>query len=148
MACFELAGIAGSLLAGWLTDRFFKGRRAPVCVAYMAASFLGILLFWKIPQNSSPWLYTAVLVMVGFFIYGPQLLVAVMATDLATKKAAATAVGMTGLFGYLSSIVSGWGLGHVLDNHGWDYAFMMLLGCAFCALLPFLYAWGAKPQEE
>jgi sugar phosphate permease len=30
---------------------------------------------------------------------------------LATEKAAATAIGLTGLFGYLSTVVSGWGLG-------------------------------------
>ena len=70
-----------------------------------------------------------------------------MATDFATKKAAATAVGMTGLFGYLSSIVSGWGMGRILDAYGWDVAFQMLLACAFLSILPFIFAWGAKPND-
>lgn len=147
MACFEVAGLFGSLLAGWLTDKFFSGKRAPVCVGYMVAAMAGVWVFWKLPASSPGWLYTVMLALLGFFIYGPQLLVAVMATDLATKKAAATAVGMTGLFGYLSSIVAGWGMGLLLEKYGWDYAFMMLIGCAVLTIIPFVYAWGAKPNN-
>ncbi|MGM9999034.1 MAG: MFS transporter [Candidatus Bruticola sp.] len=147
MACFEIAGIAGSLLAGWMTDYFFKGKRAPVCAYYTIASLVSIFVFWKLPTNSSVWAYILMFIVTGFFIYGPQLLVAVMATDFATKKAAATAVGMTGLFGYLSSIVSGWGMGKILDAYGWDTAFQMLLGCAFLSILPFIFAWRAKPND-
>lgn len=40
-----------------------------------------------------------------FFVYGPQLLIAVAAADFATKAAAASAVGLTGLFGYLGASV-------------------------------------------
>src|SRR5260221_8704180 len=43
----------------------------------------------------------------GFFDYGPQCLIGLAAANLA----AATAAGLTGLFGYLSTILSGWGLG-------------------------------------
>lgn len=146
VAGFEIAGLVGSLIAGWMTDRFFNGRRAPVCVAYMLLSAAAIFCFWKMPFNS-PGAYAGMLLMVGFMIYGPQLLVAVMACDLATKRAAATAVGMTGLFGYLSAIVSGWGLGHILDSYGWDWAFRILVLCALLATLPFVYAWNAKPKE-
>ncbi|MGM9991569.1 MAG: MFS transporter [Candidatus Bruticola sp.] len=147
MAFFEIAGIAGSLLAGWMTDHFFKGKRAPVCAYYTIASLISIFVFWKLPTNSSVLVYSLMFVVTGFFIYGPQLLVAVMATDFATKKAAATAVGMTGLFGYLSSIVSGWGMGKILDAYGWDTAFQMLLGCALLSVLPFIFAWRAKPNN-
>ena len=147
MACFEIAGIAGSLLAGWMTDRFFKGKRAPVCAYYTIASLISIFVFWKLPVGSSVLVYSLMFIVTGFFIYGPQLLVAIMATDFATKKAAATAVGMTGLFGYLSSIVSGWGMGRILDAYGWDVAFQMLLACAFLSILPFIFAWSAKPND-
>ena len=54
---------------------------------------------------------------------------------------------MTGLFGYLSSIVSGWGMGRILDAYGWDVAFQMLLACAFLSILPFIFAWSAKPND-
>ncbi len=146
VAGFEIAGLCGSLLAGWITDRFFAGQRSPVCVAYMLLSTLAIYGFWKIETNNA-FVYGAMLLLVGFLIYGPQMLVAVMATDLATKKAAATAVGMTGLFGYASGIVSGWGLGHVLDHYGWDQAFMGLVICSAVTIIPFICCWNAKPRQ-
>ncbi len=148
IAGFEIAGLAGSLLAGWLTDKYFSGQRAPVCVGYMILSTLAIWAFWKLPVEwGSPLSYGCMLLLVGFLIYGPQMLVAVMATDLATKKAAATAVGMTGLFGYASGVVSGWGLGHVLDQYGWDAAFLGLVICSAVTIIPFLLSWSAKPRQ-
>lgn len=147
MALFEISGLVGSLVAGLITDRYLNGKRAPVCLAYSIVTIIGIIGFWKMPVFSSAWVYTLVFMFLGFFIYGPQLLVAVMATDLATKKAAATAVGMTGLFGYISSVVSGWGMGLLLDKYDWDVAFQMLVICAIAAAIPFIYTWGAKPND-
>ena len=67
----------------------------------------------------------------GFFIYGPQALVAVIVVKLATKRAAATAVGLTSIFGYGSTVVSGWGLGEMVDRHkNWDLAFISLIVAA------------------
>ena len=41
------------------------------------------------------------LVAIGFLIYGPVMLIGLHALDLAPKKAAGTAAGLTGFFGYL-----------------------------------------------
>jgi OPA family glycerol-3-phosphate transporter-like MFS transporter/OPA family sugar phosphate sensor protein UhpC-like MFS transporter len=41
--------------------------------------------------------------------------------------AAATAIGMTGFFGYLSGVVSGWYLGRIVDTGGWDPAFRLII---------------------
>ena len=49
----------------------------------------------------------AILMAAGFFIYGPQALVGIAAANIATKRAAATAGGFCGLFGYGSTIASG-----------------------------------------
>ena len=48
--------------------------------------------------------YTAILCLAGFFIYGPQALVGIHAANLATKRAAATAIGLTGLFAYADAV--------------------------------------------
>jgi OPA family glycerol-3-phosphate transporter-like MFS transporter/OPA family sugar phosphate sensor protein UhpC-like MFS transporter len=80
----------------------------------------------------------------GFFIYGPQALVGTIAANLGTKRAAATAVGFTGLFGYASTILSGWGLGVLVQSHGWDAGFAGLLAVAVVGVLLFALAWPAK----
>ena len=118
VAAFEISGILGMLTAGWATDRFFGGRGPRVCVLCMALATVFIALFWGL-QEPSMWLATCLLGAAGFCIYGPQALVGIAAANIATKKAAATAVGFTGLFGYASTLVSGWGLGLLAQHYGW-----------------------------
>ena len=146
-AGFEIAGLCGSLLSGWASDNLLGARRAPICVAYMVASLLSVLLFWKVPLESQA-ANAVLLCVLGFFIYGPQFLVGVMTADQSTKHAAATAIGLTGLFGYASSIVSGWGLGYTVQHHGWDGGFALLVGCAVLGTALFSLAWNAKPVVD
>jgi len=87
---------------------------------------------------------TVLLSSTGFFIYGPQCLVSVAAANLATKRAAATAVGLTSIFGYGSTILSGWGLGWLETHYGWDMVFKSLLVVAALGVLVFAVCWPAK----
>jgi OPA family glycerol-3-phosphate transporter-like MFS transporter/OPA family sugar phosphate sensor protein UhpC-like MFS transporter len=47
LAGFDVFGLAGAILGGWLTDRFLGGRAARACVLYMALAGVSVLLFWK-----------------------------------------------------------------------------------------------------
>ena len=71
-------------------------------------------------------------------------LIGIAAANQATKKAAATANGLTGLFGYASTLVSGVGLGFVAQHYGWNWAYVGILGMAVVGMLVFLLMWGAK----
>jgi sugar phosphate permease len=103
---------------------------------------VAMLLFWEL--GSTPLSATLFLAIAGFFVYGPQALIGIIAANLATKRAAATAAGFTGLFGYASTLVSGLGLGIVVQRHGWDVAFGILLGIGAIGTLMFILAWPAK----
>lgn len=127
---FELLGIPGSLLAGVLSDRAFGGRRAPACLLFLLITAAGLVAFYAVPPGH-PLLDAAALSLVGFAIYGPQFLVGVLVTDLASPKAAATAIGLTGLFGYAGSALSGVGIGYCIDRAGWAGGF----GCFVAASL-------------
>jgi OPA family glycerol-3-phosphate transporter-like MFS transporter/OPA family sugar phosphate sensor protein UhpC-like MFS transporter len=145
VAAFELSGMTGALIGGWLTDRVFGGRSFRSCVFYMAATAVSVFLFWRIAGNSAV-LNTVLLCASGFFIYGPQSLISIAAANLATKRAAGSAVGLTGLFGYASTVLSGWGLGKLVETHGWDAGFkgmiiVAVIGTVLCAL-----GWRAKPH--
>jgi len=113
------------------------------CLVSMILAGVAILAFWKLPVHSEL-LSTGLLGAVGFFIYTPQCLLAVTAANLATKRAAATAVGLTSIFGYASTVVSGWGLGALADQRGWDAVFQALLATAVVGALLFAAAWPAK----
>jgi sugar phosphate permease len=140
---FEFFGLFGALVGGWLTDRWFGGRAVRVCLIYMILAGVAVFLFWRIPGQSE--LATAGLLgAAGFFIYGPQCLLAVAAANLATKKAAATAIGLTSIFGYASTVLSGWGLGALVQSYGWNVAFEGLIIVAALGSLLFALAWPAK----
>jgi OPA family glycerol-3-phosphate transporter-like MFS transporter/OPA family sugar phosphate sensor protein UhpC-like MFS transporter len=140
---YEICGMMGALLAGWLTDKLFGGRGARACLFFMALSGVALFAFWKNPSESE--LVNMILLsFTGFFIYGPQCLVAVIAANLATKRAAATAVGLTGIFGYGSTVLSGVGLGWLVEHHGWDAGFKCMLVVVVIGTVLFAAAWGAK----
>lgn len=140
---FEISGVIGMLLGGWITDRVFGGRGARACLFYMALAGLSVFFFWKAPAHSQ-WLCTGLLCSAGFFIYGPQALIGIIGANLATKRAAGTAAGFTGIFGYASTVFSGWGLGSIAQNYGWDAAFMTLVVTGIIGTLLFAAAWNAK----
>ena len=143
VATFEACGLVGAIIGGRITDRFLGGRAVRACLVYMILATVSIVIFWKVPVQSEL-LTTALLGAVGFFIYGPQCLLAVTAANLATKRAAATAVGLTSIFGYASTVLSGWGLGALADRYGWDAVFKVLLMATIAGVLLFAAAWSAK----
>ncbi|NLN76926.1 MAG: MFS transporter [Armatimonadetes bacterium] len=138
----EFAGVAGMLTFGWLADRVFHGRAARACFFSMIFCTLCMMYFWKL-QSHSMLVNAALLCGVGLFVYGPQALVGVIAANLATRRAAATAIGVTGFFGYMSGIISGWGVGSLVKANDWSPVFAMLTGCAAMAALLFAVAWNA-----
>jgi sugar phosphate permease len=143
VAAFEFSGALGAIFGGWITDRYLGGRAVRACVVYMALAGVALFAFWKLPLHSEL-LTTAVLGAAGFFVYGPQCLLAVTAANLATKRAAATAIGLTSIFGYASTVLSGWGLGALVQRYGWDIGFEGLIIIAVVGTLLFIAAWPAK----
>ncbi len=143
IAGFEVFGLLGALLGGWITDRFLGGRAARACVVYMALAGISVLSLWKMPAQSEV-MTTALLCATGFFVYGPQCLLAIACANLATKRAAATAVGLTSIFGYASTVLSGWGLSRLVMRYGWDACFMGLVACAVAGTILFAVVWPAK----
>ncbi|MDE6140834.1 MAG: MFS transporter [Alistipes sp.] len=144
VAIFEIFGIIGMLVAGWATDRFFKGRAHRTCVFCMLGTAVFMTIFYMLPNDVHPLVLICVLAMAGFCIYGPQALIGIAAANQATKKAAATANGLTGIFGYLSVFVSGLGVGVLVDHFGWNYVFLGMIAIAVVGMLVFTLMWGAR----
>src|SRR5262252_2405649 len=109
----------------------------------MILAGVSILVFWKISLQSEV-LMAGILASAGFLIYGPQCLLAVAAANLATKRAAATAIGLTSIFGYASTVLSGWGLGALVQRYGWDVGFEGLIIVAAIGTILFIAAWPAR----
>jgi OPA family glycerol-3-phosphate transporter-like MFS transporter/OPA family sugar phosphate sensor protein UhpC-like MFS transporter len=147
VAGFEVAGMCGMLASGWLTDRLFNGRGAPLALLNMLLCGASLYLSWRAPAGHY-WLNMMPLMLAGFFVYGDQSLVAVIVVHLSTKRGAATAVGLTSIFGYASTIASGWGLGFLAQHYGWNGAWFALIGIAAIGAILFALALPAKSHGQ
>lgn len=138
---YEYAGIPGTIICGWLSDKVFKGRRAPATIIYMVLVFIAVLVYWKNPPGHIL-IDNIALITIGFLIYGPVMLIGVQALDLVPKKAAGTAAGFTGLFGYLGGAVfANIAIGHVVDKWGWDGGFIVLSSACLLAIVFTAFTW-------
>lgn len=144
---YEYAGIPGTLLCGWISDRIFKGRRAPATIIYMALVLIAVLVYWKNPPGNI-WIDNIALIAIGFLIYGPVMLIGVQALDLAPKKAAGTAAGLTGLFGYLGgAFFANIAMGYVVDHWSWDGGFMILIAACLLSMCFTALTWRREMEH-
>ncbi|MFD1770666.1 glycerol-3-phosphate transporter [Sphingobacterium suaedae] len=143
---YELAAIPGTILCGVLSDKVFRGRRAPVTIIYMAFTFVAVFAYWTASVDA-PWLINISLWAIGFLIYGPVMLIGVQALDLVPKKAAGTAAGLTGLFGYfIGDLLANAALGAIVDKSGWNASFEVILGACILAILFTALTWNREKR--
>jgi len=124
---YELAAIPGTLLCGWVSDKLFHGKRSITTILFMLPVLLSILVYWLNPYGHI--IDIVAFVSIGFFIYGPVMLIGVHALDLAPKNAAGTSAGLTGFFGYFigTSLLANIVMGQVVQSAGWAGGFRMLI---------------------
>ncbi|MFY1026652.1 phosphoglycerate transporter protein PgtP [Actinobacillus seminis] len=128
---YEYAGIFGMLASGYLSDKVFKGHRAPPMLFFLVGVLIAIIIYWKNPAGN-PLVDNICLVAIGFLIYGPVMMIGLQAADLVPRVATGTATGLTGLFGYLlGSASAGWVMGKLVDLYGWDGGFYALIASCF-----------------
>jgi OPA family glycerol-3-phosphate transporter-like MFS transporter len=132
---YEYAGIPGTLICGWMSDKVFKGNRGATGVFFMTLVTIATIVYWLNPAGN-PGVDMACMIVIGFLIYGPVMLIGLHALELAPKKAAGTAAGFTGLFGYLGGSVAASAIvGYTVDFFGWDGGFMVMIGGSVLAVL-------------
>ena len=143
---YEYAGIPGTLLAGWISDKVFGGRRAPTSILYMIFVTLAIVFYWK---SESLLVINISLIALGFLIYGPVMLIGVHALDLVPKKAAGTAAGLTGLFGYMGgALFANIAMGYIVQHYSWNAGFKILIGASIISILLLTLTWRSKKTSS
>jgi OPA family glycerol-3-phosphate transporter-like MFS transporter len=134
-ALYEWAAIPGTLVCGWMSDRVFRGRRAPATILFMALTLVAVVVY-ALNLHGPIWIDYAALIAIGFLIYGPIMIIGLHALDLVPKKAAGTAAGFTGFFGYVfGSAVAGSGVGWIADSFGWSGVFATMVVCCVLAIV-------------
>lgn len=127
--------LPNKLLCGWMSDKVFKGNRGATGVFFMTLVTIATVVYWLNPPGN-PGVDMACMIIIGFLIYGPVMLIGLHALELAPKKAAGTAAGFTGLFGYLGGSVAASAIvGYTVDFFGWDGGFMVMIGGSVLAVI-------------
>ena len=132
---YEFAAIPGTLFCGWLSDKVFHGRRALPTILFMALVGVAIFIYWQNLDNLT--VIISCLIAIGFFIYGPVMLIGVQALDLAPKNAAGTAAGLTGFLGYVlgTAILANILIGFTMKSAGLDTVFILFLAACVISIL-------------
>lgn len=132
---YEMAAIPGTIICGWLSDKVFHGRRALPTILFMIVVAVLIVIYWQNFTNIN--VVIGCLIGIGFFIYGPVMLIGVQALDLAPKNVAGTAAGLTGFMGYVlgTALLANVVIGYVAESAGWDWTFVLLIGACVLSVL-------------
>lgn len=146
---FEVASLVGGITAGWISDKFFRGRRGPVGTFFLIGLSIALFIVWKIPAGH-PFFDALMLMIAGFLLNGPQVLNGVATADFASKRAVGVATGVTGVCAYAGSALAGVGIGLIVENYGWDGGFLLFILTALVGASFFSLTWNnrAKILEE
>jgi len=144
MAINELAGIFGMLVMGWLSDRV-GGRRGMISALSMIPLIFGFIALIVAPAGV-PWINLLIFGVLGFFAFGPLMLMGVMSLDFTSKKAVATAGGFIALFGYFGRMVEGQAIGWLAQHYSWTLAIYGVIGCVIAGFILLTFTWNTRPR--
>lgn len=152
-----LGGVPGMLLAGWATDKFFGGRRAPIIALLLTLLGVMSIIFPFIDRNNTL-LVVAVVALVGFCTYGPHILmVGHAAQDFGKKSGAGGAAGFIDAMGYIGATLTGVGAGALIDSqgldpvskqHGYEISFITFGSAAILGAMLTCLIWKVGPKTE
>ena len=155
----ELGGLAGSLLAGKISDRLVArrarrrghvGRRLLVVRAYLGGVALALLGLRAVPAAwaRAQW---AIVFATGFFLYGPQMLIGLCGAEIVGRDSVGASEGFLGWIAYMGAAAAGFPLSVLVKRFGWDIFFRTLLTTcagAFLLLSTISNAQSASQREQ
>ena len=148
-AIFDGAGVLGALAAGIASDKIFKSRRMPVCVVSLAVLAVTLFMFDTFTSTGSHLMMGVLLFAIGFFIYGPDsILAGVAAVDFGTSKGAGTSAGFINGCGSIGAILGGSLPGVIYLHYGWGTLFNILGASVFIAAILLATRWNAVPTTQ
>lgn len=121
----------GALTSGWLSDRVFQANRARVIGLFLTCAAVCSIGMYLLPQD--PWLGMPLLLMTGFFAYGPQSALWALCPDLLGPKRAGTGTGVMNTFAYAFAGLGEPLIGRVIESY--DNTSLMFGIVAFACMM-------------
>lgn len=147
---FEVGALVGTLMWGYLSD-LANGRRALVACISLGLIIVALEFY---QHATSEFMYLASLFVLGFLVFGPQLLIGVAAVGFVPKKAISVADGVKGTFAYLiGDSFAKLGLGMIADGTpifgltGWKGTFAALDTSAMICIVLLIFVAIAEERK-
>lgn len=144
-AIFEFAAIPATLLAGYVSDKIFKGYRMPPAIISMVLIFFCLFGYWHTTSLGWTIFFAAT---VGCLIYIPQCLASVQTMEVVPAFAVGSAVGLRGFMSYVVGTTIGTSIfGVMVHLYGWHAGFYVLQATVLlCILICVLIHLGARKK--
>jgi OPA family glycerol-3-phosphate transporter-like MFS transporter len=139
-------GIAGALACGFLSDRLFQSRRAPVAFIFYIGQIVSLLALGWVTSARAAAIMVPVCAMWIFGVHG--LLSGTASMDFGGKKAAATAAGLLDGVQYIGAGLTGIGLGSLIVRYHWPIWTYAIVPFSAIGALLMLRLWNARPAPK
>jgi MFS transporter, OPA family, glycerol-3-phosphate transporter len=145
-----ILGIIGGFVFGIMSDKIYKGRRAPVIV-YGFLGMVVVLILFTITDslNLGPIVAAVMIMLLSFFVNGAHGMIGGAASmDFGGRKAAATAAGLIDGFQYLAGAFVGQAVGYITTSYGWQVWKLWPIPFAIIGAVVMMFLWNAMPKEK
>lgn len=131
---FDVTGVAGVIGIGWLSDRYFAGRRTLPSFLFLLAMTASCGLLY-VAGSTSLALFSIAIGLIGFTLFGPDALMSgAGAIDVGNRRTCVVAAAVINGMGSIGSVVQELVLGRLLGGpDAVNATFALLLGSSFAA---------------
>ena len=155
----SVCGTLGTLSIPFVSEKIFKGRRAPALVCYFMLVTVCLIIFRlvfsfngkaiiEVPEPFKTVLMFVLMGLSGVGIYGPQMMVGgIAAIETGSKRVSATISGITGSIGYFGSIISSF-FGVFAEHWGYQFLNDIWIISGIIGTLLMVSIWNVKADKD
>lgn len=155
----SICGILGTLSISFVSEKIFKGKRAPAIFCYFLITTLCLIIFRLIfpfdgkavifiPEPFNTILIFTLMAFSGIGIYGPQMMVGgIAAIETGSKKVSSAISGITGSIGYVGSIISSF-FGVFSNQYGYKFLNNIWIISGIIGIFLMISIWNTKTCKD
>eukprot|EP01117_Protostelium_nocturnum_P006100 TRINITY_DN2199_c0_g1_i2.p1 TRINITY_DN2199_c0_g1~~TRINITY_DN2199_c0_g1_i2.p1 ORF type:complete len:256 (-),score=38.18 TRINITY_DN2199_c0_g1_i2:41-808(-) len=144
---FEISGFIGGFVSSVLSDRVWLGNRIPILMYFSVGCVLTSVAFWM-SSSTSYLANVGLLSLLGFFVYCPQTLIGVAATEIVDKTATGTILGLVGAFSGTGAVFAGVPVGWIREFYGWNSVYICIISFSTVMTVMFIIVHSSVFQQQ